>query len=132
MRKLLRLSSSVLGQRVAALRKTWEARLVECRAPEGIKRPRSGSALLASVDSLPDMPAFRARDLAERLQVTWRAAQDAILELEGAGIVKQVSAGKGNRLYEAMEVFEILDGFEGDPATFQFTDISPPPTRSTR
>jgi Mn-dependent DtxR family transcriptional regulator len=41
------------------------------------------------------MPAFRARDLAERLQVTWRAAQDATLELEGAGIVRQVSEARG-------------------------------------
>ena len=88
--------------------------------------------MATSLDSLPDMPAFRARDLAERLQVTWRAAQDAILELEGAGIVKQVSAGKGNRLDEAMEVFELLDGFEADPASFQLTNISSPPTGSAR
>ena len=78
------------------------------------------------------MPAFRARDLAERLQVTWRAAQDAVVELEGAGIIKQVSAGKGNRLYEAMEVFELLDGFEADPATFQTTNSRSSPTDSTR
>lgn len=121
-----------LGQRVAALRQAWEARLVERRVSEGIRRPRSGSTLLASLDSLPDMPAFRARDLAERLQVTWRAAQDAVAELEGAGIIKQVSAGKGNRLYEAMEVFELLDGFEADPATFQTTNSRSSPTDSTR
>jgi Mn-dependent DtxR family transcriptional regulator len=74
---------------------------------------------MATLRCLADMPAFHTRDLAERLQVTWRAAQDAVLELERVGIVKQVSAGKGNRLYEAMEVFELLDGFEADPAAFR-------------
>lgn len=74
---------------------------------------------MASLSCLPDMPAFRTRDLAERLQVTWRATQDAVIELENLSIIKQVSAGKGNRLYEVMEVFELLDGFEADPAAFR-------------
>ena len=107
-----------LGTRVAALRNRWQARLEENRSSQGVRRPRSDSALLRSLNCLPDMPAFRTRDLAERLRVTWRAAQDAVAELEHAGVIKQVSAGKGNRLYEAMEVFEILDGFENNPAGF--------------
>lgn len=42
---------------------------------------------------LADMPAFRTRDLSERLEITWRAAQDAVEKLQAAGIIKQVSAG---------------------------------------
>lgn len=108
-----------LGRQMAALRMKWEAALADHRASTGRRRPRSGSAVLASLRCLPDMPAFRTRDLAERLKVTWRAAQDAVLELESVGVIKQVSAGKGNRLYEVMEVFELLDGFEADPAAFR-------------
>lgn len=96
-------------------------RLVEHRAAAGIRQPRAGSALLQSLGCLPDMPAFRTRDLAGRLHVTWRAAQDAVLELERAGIIKQASAGKGNRLYEVMEVLELLDRLEADPAAFRRT-----------
>lgn len=107
-----------LGVRAATLHDRWRSRLEEVRASEGLQSPRSDSALIRSLTCLPDMPAFRARDLAERLRVTWRAAQDAIVELERAGVIKQVSAGKGNRLYEAMEVFEILDGFESNPTDF--------------
>lgn len=108
-----------LAERVAALRDSWHERLRERRAAAGRRAPRSGSAVLASLDCLADMPAFRARDLAERLGVTWRAAQDAVLELQEGGIIKQVSAGKGNRLYEAMEVFALLDDFEHDPTSFR-------------
>jgi hypothetical protein len=30
-----------------------------------------------------------------------------------------VAEGKGNRLYKIMVVFELLDGFEADPAAFR-------------
>lgn len=108
-----------LGRQMSALRTKWEATLADHRENTGKRRPRSGSAVLASLRCLPDMPAFRTRDLAERLKVTWRAAQDAVLELESVGVIKQVSAGKGNRLYEVMEVFDLLDAFEVDPAAFR-------------
>jgi Fic family protein len=107
-----------LIHRAGELRAKWETRIRQHRAALGRRAPRSDSALMASLDCLVDMPAFRVRDLAERLEVTWRAAQDAVVELEEVGVIKQVSAGKGNRLYEAMEVFSLLDGFEGDPAAF--------------
>jgi Fic family protein len=118
-----------LGRRVAALRTKWEATLADHRSSTGRRRPRSNSAVMATLRCLADMPAFHTRDLAERLQVTWRAAQDAVLELERVGIVKQVSAGKGNRLYEVMEVFELLDGFETDPATFRSAAADHPDRR---
>lgn len=74
---------------------------------------------MASLACLADLPAFHTRDLAQRLGVTWRAAQDAVLELADAGIITQVSAGKGNRLYEATEIFALLDEFEHDPTGFR-------------
>jgi Fic family protein len=108
-----------LAERVAALRTAWHERLRQSRAAAGRNAPRSDSAVVASLACLADMPAFHARDIAQRLGVTWRAAQDAVLELQETDIIKQVSAGKGNRLYEAMEVFALLDEFEHDPTSFQ-------------
>lgn len=108
-----------LAVRVVELQERWGSELDERRREAGRRAPRSDSALILSLGCLADMPAFRARDLAERLGVTWRAAQDAIAELQAAGIVKQVSAGKGNRLYEVLEVFSLLDTFENDPAHFR-------------
>lgn len=108
-----------LGQRVAALRSSWADTLIQRRMAVGRRRPRSDSAAMSSLACLADMPAFGTRDLAERLAVTWRAAQDAVAELQEAGIIRQVSAGKGNRLYEVREVFALLDEFEAHPAAFR-------------
>lgn len=108
-----------LSLAVAALRAEWEQRLRDRRAAAGVRAPRSDSAVMASLGRLADMPAFHTRDLAERLKVTWRAAQDAVLELQRAEIIKQVSAGKGNRLYEVPDVFSLLDDFERDPTAFR-------------
>jgi Fic family protein len=107
-----------LAQRVAALRDAWRERLRTRRVDAGRRPPRSDAAVVTSLNCLADLPAFHTRDLAHRLGVTWRAAQDAVLELQDAGIIRQVSAGKGNRLYEAMEVFALLDEFESDPRSF--------------
>ena len=52
------------------------------------------------------------RDLPQRLERSWRAAQDAIEELVSAGIMRQLSDAKGDRLYEVPEVFALLEGFE--------------------
>ena len=106
-----------LGEEVVALRDRWEQRLVDRRREAGRRSPRSDAAVIAALDALVDLPAFHTRDLAERLGRTWRAAQDAVVELQEAGIVREVAAGKGTRMYEASEVFALLDRFEHDPAT---------------
>jgi hypothetical protein len=106
-----------LARKMTELRSAWEAQITSARQDRGKRAPRIDAAVLAALDVLPDTPAFHARDLSEQIGRTWRATQDAIVELEQAGIVKQVSAGKGNRLYEASDVFALLDGFEHDPAT---------------
>jgi Fic family protein len=107
-----------LADRVATLQADWERQLRKRRTADGRKAPRTDSAAMRSLAVLPDMPAFHTRDLSERLEVTWRAAQDAVEELQATGIIKQVSAGKGNRLYEAMNVFSLLDEFERSPEAF--------------
>ncbi|TVR34740.1 MAG: Fic family protein [Nitriliruptor sp.] len=104
-----------LAREVGTIQQSWLAQLAEDRARSGLRPPRADAAVLAACNILPDMPAFHARDLAQRLDRSWRAAQDAIAELADVGIVKQLSAGKGNRLYEVPEIFALLDGFEHDP-----------------
>lgn len=107
-----------LADRLSTMQADWEHRLRDRRAAANRKAPRRDSTVMRSLSVLADMPAFHTRDLAERLEVTWRAAQDAVGELQAAAIIKQVSAGKGNRLYEAMHVFSLLDQFEHEPEAF--------------
>jgi Fic family protein len=104
-----------LAREVEQLQRSWREQLAEARARSGLRPPRADAAVLAALEMLPDMPAFHTRDLAQRLDRSWRAAQDAIQELADVGIVKQLSAGKGNRLYEVPEIFALLDGFEHQP-----------------
>lgn len=104
-----------LGEEVVEMRDRWAQQLTDRRKAAGRKTPRSDAAVIAALDALVEMPAFHTRDLAERLQRTWRAAQDAVIELVDAKIVREVSAGKGSRMYEAGEVFALLDAFEHDP-----------------
>ncbi len=104
-----------LAHEVGQLQRSWLEQLTEARARSGLRPPRADAAVLAALEALPDMPAFHARDLAQQLDRSWRAAQDAIEELADVGIVKQLSAGKGNRLYEVPGIFSLLDGFEHDP-----------------
>lgn len=104
-----------LARQLDELRGQWRDRIIGARSHQGRRAPRADAAVLTALEVLPDMPAFHARDLAERLGRSWRAAQDAIVELQAAGVVTQVSAGRGNRLYEAADVFALLDQFEHDP-----------------
>ncbi len=104
-----------LAYEVGQLQRSWLEQLTAARARSGLRPPRADAAVLAALGALPDMPAFHARDLAQQLDRSWRAAQDAIEELVDVGIVKQLSAGKGNRLYEVPEIFALLDGVEHDP-----------------
>ena len=69
-----------LAHEVGQLRQSWHARLSEALATSGRHRPRADAAVLAALEVLPDTPAFHARDLAQRLDRSWRAAQDAVEE----------------------------------------------------
>lgn len=100
---------------VDALQESWRGRIVAARAQVGRRPPRSDAGILAVLDGLPDTPALRATELSRRIGRTWRVTQDAIDELVAVGIVRQVSAGRGNRLYEAPEILALLDGLEHDP-----------------
>ncbi len=104
-----------LAREVERLQRSWREQLTEARARSGLRPPRADAGVLAALEILPDMPAFHTRDLAQRLDRSWRAAQDAVEALVSVGIVKQLSAGKGNRLYEVPEIFALLDGFEHQP-----------------
>jgi Fic family protein len=88
--------------------------------------PRQGSAPRRLIELLPSHPIVRVSDSAELLGTTDEAARQAILRLEGAGVLRQVTLGKRNRAWETVGLFDLLDRFERDlgPA-----DRTPHPTR---
>jgi Fic family protein len=76
--------------------------------------PRQGSAPRRLIELLPSHPVVRVADSAELLGITNEAARQAILRLEGAGVLRQVTLGKRNRAWETVGLFDLLDRFERD------------------
>src|SRR5690625_3941763 len=97
-----------LADRFRALQQRWIERT-------GHPRADSSAAALISV-----LPAYPILNVAPAQQLTGRskqAANEAMAVLEARGVLKQVSVAKRNRVWEAKEVFDLLNGFERELAT---------------
>jgi Fic family protein len=93
-------------------------------------RPRRDSAAYQLIEALIGQPVIDVRTAAELTGASREAARRAVTQLEGAGILSQLSIGRRNRAWEAREVFELLNGFERELATPSDIDapVRPAPT----
>lgn len=73
---------------------------------------RRGSAADKIVATLPAQPVLDVKTAAQEAGVVYEAARLAMAQLEGAGIVRQIGSKRRDRLFEAPEVFALLDGLE--------------------
>jgi len=80
------------------------------RAEAGNPRRDSASARLISL--LPSMPVFKASAVDQALGISDEATRRALIRLEAAGVVRQRSAGKRNRVWECVGLFDLIDTFE--------------------
>lgn len=111
-------ASTGFGAELTRLSASWRERVHAQRDRQGRRAVREGATALRLIAALPGLPVFGIRDVADHLDVSWVAAQQAVGELEAAGVIKQVSAGKRNRVYEALELFDLVEHFERQPETF--------------
>jgi hypothetical protein len=65
---------------------------------------------------LPAHPVLTVEAAASLLDRSKQAANEALGALAAAGIVKQVSVGKRNRAFEAVELVRLVDAFERELA----------------
>jgi Fic family protein len=79
--------------------------------------PRVGSASRMLLELLPGKPMFRSVDVIEMTGASSAAANRAVNELAKAGVLKQVTAGKRNRAWEAVGLLKLADEFERSLAT---------------
>ncbi len=88
--------------------------------------PRKGSSPLRLIELLPLNPVVNVKTVSQGLGITSEAARQAILRLDDAGVLRQVTIGRRNRAWETDGVFNLLDAFERDldPAS-----RTPRPTR---
>lgn len=74
--------------------------------------PRQGSATRMLVDGLTGHPVVSVESVRELVPAKAEAARTAVLRLEDAGVLRQITIGKRNRAWAAMEIFDLLDDFD--------------------
>jgi Fic family protein len=97
-----------LAARVELLYEDWLSRL---------GNPRSDASSRRVASQLPAEPIITVARAAAVAGVSTTAAENAVRALEAAGILKPLSAKKWGRLWEAQDVFRVLDEFERELAT---------------
>jgi Fic family protein len=92
------------SDRLLRLRRNYRERLQSARA---------SALLLQFVDDLFVNPAISNPGISRTLGITPRAAQLNIDKLVAAGVLKEVTGQRRNRLYVATEIVAVLENFEG-------------------
>lgn len=97
-----------LGNDLEALYEEWLSKL---------GNPRSDASSRRIVSQLPAEPIVTVARAAEVGGVSNTAADNAVRALESAGILRRLNARKWGRVWEAPDVFRMLDDFERELAT---------------
>lgn len=97
-------------EKIGALKQEWLGKLGE----QGAK-----STVTEVIDAMIGQPIFSAKLMQQATGKSLPAVNTTIERLGSAGIVKQTTAGKRNRVFEAKGILDILTNFErqlGSPA----------------
>lgn len=89
--------------------------------------PRRGSGPRRLIQLLPSQPIIDVKMAADLLGGSAERARQAIARLEQAGVLRQTNAGRRNRAWESVGLFDLLDRFERDLGP---TDRAPRPTKA--
>jgi Fic family protein len=92
-----------LGRAVDGLRQRWR---------KAAKEPRAGSTASQIIEALPGYPILDVGTVEKIAGVSNQAARLALMELEETGVVKRINAGKRNRVWEAVGLFEVVEAGE--------------------
>ena len=99
----------VATQAVDAVRRARKLRELRETYVHRVQTARSSALLVRLIESLFDQPATTIRGAAKLLDVTARSAQMHIDRLVEAGILKEITGQKRNRIYLAQEVLRVVD-----------------------
>jgi Fic family protein len=97
-----------LGDRIGALRGDWLARL---------GNPRKDASVRKVLERLPAEPIVTVARVMEVAGVSRPAAGNAVDQLVRADVLRPLNERKWGRVWEAREVFDLLDDFERELAT---------------
>jgi Fic family protein len=88
------------AHRILKLKQTYRDRL---------QKKWSSAAVLTLLDSLFLNPYVTVMDAAQRMDVVYNAAQDALRKLERLKIVKEITGQKRNRMFCARELLRVIE-----------------------
>lgn len=97
------LATIELSDQIAKLGEGWRSRMPKLR---------SGSGYDLLIDRLPSEPIIDVARAAALIERSPESARRALAQLEEAGIVRQISAGRRNRVWEAVGLFALVDEME--------------------
>lgn len=97
--------------RVSELQERWRGLLADSAAP------RSGAAAWKVIDVLPAHPLISVAVAIAATGRTRPAVAQAFEQLIVAGVLAPISAGKRNRVFEAVDLLDLLEEIEGEVAS---------------
>jgi Fic family protein len=100
--------------RAATVTETLAARVsdLQGRWIEAAGNPRAGSAPRKLIQALPAHPVLTFRTAQEITGLRREASRRALNRLEEAGVLHETTAGKRNRVWESVGLFDLLDEVE--------------------
>jgi Fic family protein len=77
-----------------------------------LQKKWSSAAVLTLLDSLFLNPYVTVGDAAQRMQVSYNAAQNALRRLERLKIVREITGQKRNRMFCAQELLRVIENMD--------------------
>jgi Fic family protein len=106
-----------------------QVREVQARWREAVGKVRSDSAVLRLIEALPGAPIVTVQSAAALTGRSVQAANQAIRQLQVAGVLTQTTVGKRNRAFEATELLNAFTALERQLASPGGDTLTSPPTR---
>lgn len=79
---------------------------MERKWTQQLGKTRKGAAIRCVLDVLPTAPMFNVPFMAELSEMSFTSVNKSVKQLADAGIIRQVSRGSRNRVFEAPDVFD--------------------------
>lgn len=96
-----------LASRIEALQKRWTERA---------GNPRRQSAAARMIPELVGLPVFRIGQMSERIGMSDESVRVGVGRLVDAGVLRAITVGRRNRVFETIDLFRLLDDFEREVA----------------
>jgi hypothetical protein len=117
--------------RAVADAETYEERVTEVQAAwrQRLGRVRSGSAVERLIDALPGTPVITVQSAANLVGRSDQAVNEAVRCLQHAAVLKQTTAGRRNRAFEAPDLINAFTELERQLASPDADTLHSPPAR---